>query len=288
MGKNLPLPTGSQKFKDLIELGGIYVDKTAYLAQLIASVPKTWFLTRPRHFGKSLTVSTLESIFSGQRELFKGLAIEKELDKKQFAPRPVIHLDMSKLTISQGPKIFYNSLIEAIKKLYESLNIDVPDYNIANSLFSYLISECSKTYDCQVAVLIDEYDTPYTQLLDKPNEAKNMSNTLNEFYRLLKAKDGDTSFVFVTGITRVPMDSALNNRIDISRGNQFGALTGFTHEEIKRYFGKAIKHAAKSRELTDEELLEEMKRNCDGCCFDGKTFVYNPFSTLRFFEEKTF
>ncbi|MDR3204257.1 MAG: AAA family ATPase [Deltaproteobacteria bacterium] len=288
MKKNWPLPTGTQKFKDLIEHGGIYVDKTAYLARLIASVPKTWFLTRPRYFGKSLTVSTLESIFSGQRELFKGLAIEKNLDQKQFAPRPVIHLDMSKLTISQGPEIFYDSLNEATKKLCESLNIDVSECSTASSLFSALIRECSETYGNQVAVLIDEYDTPYTQLLDKPDEAEKMSKTLNMFYRRLKVYDGATSFVFVTGITRVVMDSALNNRIDISRNQEFGALTGFTHEEIKRYFGKAIKHTAKSRKLTDEELLEEMKRNCDGGCFDRKTFVYNPFSTLRFFEQKTF
>jgi hypothetical protein len=86
MEEDLSLPTGIQTFKDVIELGGIYVDKTAYLTKMIETVPKTWFLARPRRFGKSLTVSTFESIFSGHRELFKGLAIEKKLDQKKFAP----------------------------------------------------------------------------------------------------------------------------------------------------------------------------------------------------------
>jgi hypothetical protein len=123
MEENLMLLTGIQSFKDVIELGGIYVDKTAYLAKLIEAGPKTWFLTRPRRFGKSLTNSTFESIFSGQKELFKGLAIEKKLDRKQFAPRPVLYLDMSELTMSEGPKNFYKSLVKSLLRLAKRLNI---------------------------------------------------------------------------------------------------------------------------------------------------------------------
>ncbi|MDR3204008.1 MAG: AAA family ATPase, partial [Deltaproteobacteria bacterium] len=291
MEEDLSLPTGIQTFKDVIELGGIYVDKTAYLAKMIETVPKTWFLARPRRFGKSLTVSTFKSIFSGQRELFKGLAIEKMLVQKKFAPRPVIHLDLSTLTTSQGKKRFYKSLIDTTKMLYESLNIDVPDYDSVSALFSYLITKCSKTYDSQVVVLIDEYDTPITKLLDKPDEAENARKALREFYSQLKANDEYISFVFVTGITKYikgGLYSAFNNPTDISLRPQFGALTGFTHDEIKRYYGQAIKQVAKSQKVTNEELLGEMKRYYNGFCFDAETLVYNPFSTLRFFEEKKF
>jgi hypothetical protein len=289
--KRNKLPTGIQTFEKVIKLGGIYVDKTAYLAKMIEDVPTTWFLARPRRFGKSLTVSTFESIFLGQRELFKGLAIEKKLDEEPFAPRPVLHLDMSGITTSQGPKEFYDSLIEAILILTKRLNIDFPPYKSATAIFSSLIQECHRKYGSLVAVLIDEYDAPVTNLLEKPDEAEQVRQTLREFYSQLKANDKHISFAFVTGITKYVkggLYSAFNNPVDISIDPEYGALAGFTHEEIKRYYGPYVKGVANYQKVSETELLDEMKRYYNGFCFDAETFVYNPFSTLRFFEEKHF
>jgi hypothetical protein len=251
----------------------------------------TWFLARPRRFGKSLTVSTFKSIFSGQKELFEGLAIEKKLDEEKFAPRPVIHLDMSDIDTSAGPEAFRNSLSGNINKIAKRLKVDVPLYASPSDIFSTLIEECYNKYDCQVAVLIDEYDAPVTNLLEKPDEAKKVREMLRSFYVRLKVNDEYLSFVFVTGITKYVkggLYSAFNNPKDISLDPEYGALTGFTHEEIKSYYSVYIKQVADAKEMTEEKLLDKNKQYYNGFCFDAKTLVYTPFSTLLLFKLKHF
>jgi hypothetical protein len=143
----------------------------------------------------------------------------------------------------------------------------------------------------KVAVLIDEYDTPVTDLLETPAEAELFRIFLREFYRQLKVCDDYISFMFVTGITKNVkggLFSAFNTTFDISLDPKYGAITGFTHDEIKRYYPRQIQEVAQKRKTSPEALLEGMKDYYNGFCFDGQTLVYNPFSTLLFFEEKKF
>ncbi|MDR1657309.1 MAG: ATP-binding protein [Deltaproteobacteria bacterium] len=285
------LLTTRQTFKQIIDGNMIYVDKTACLANMIERNRKTWFLARPRRFGKSLTVSTLESIFTGQKHLFIDLAIEKKLDLPLFAPRPVIHLDMSSLSTSKGLDDFDKSLRLTTADVAMDHGLELPRDLPASYMFSKLIKGCQQKYDRQVAVLIDEYDTPITDLFDEPVEAEKVRKVLREYYRQLKVCDQYISFVFVTGITKFVQGglySAFNNPVDISMDTQYGVLTGFTHKEIKHYFNYQLKEVAKSLKITKTKLLDMMKEYYNGFCFDGKTLVYNPHSILLFFDAKVF
>ena len=285
------LTGGVHDFKKIIQRKGIYVDKTAYLAKLIDNTAYTWFLSRPRRFGKSLTVSTLDAIFSGKKELFKGLAIESRLDDKFFSPRPVIHLDMSNVDITLGSNYFNTSLSSYILEIAEELEVEMPQYESANDLLRDLIFRCSRKFDSEVAVLIDEYDAPITNLVEKPVEAEAVRQKLRQFYAILKAQQKYLSFVFVTGITKYikgGLYSAFNNPTDISFFEEYGALTGFTHDELTFYYGRQIEEVAEVRKTTTDKLLEQIKYYYNGFCFDGHTQVYNPFSTLLFFQNKEF
>jgi hypothetical protein len=142
-----------------------------------------------------------------------------------------------------------------------------------------------------VAVLIDEYDAPVTNLVDKPNRANKVRRTLCEYYTILKSLEEYISFLFVTGITKFVQGglySAFNNLTDISFDPEYGALTGFTHEEIVLYFDHHIDVVAEKQKMSRRTLLENMKEYYNGFCFDAETMVYNPYSTLLFFQHKDF
>jgi hypothetical protein len=267
------------------------VDKTAYLAELIEAPGKTWFLARPRRFGKSLTVSTLKSIFSGEKELFKGLAVEKRLDEEWFAPRPVIHLDLSKADISKGLKRFEKSLRKltaaAVKKLKVKVDLDNPPAEVLSDLITDTCSE----YNSEVVILIDEYDAPVTGLLDEPEKADAVRRILRQYYLNLKSCEDDIYLIFVTGITKYAhggLYSAFNSPTDISLNPKYGAITGFTQDELEHYYAKELEDVANAQNVSKDKILEDVKRYYNGFCFDGVTFVYNPFSTLQFFTAKKF
>jgi hypothetical protein len=290
--KNSALPAvGLQTFEDVLSRDAIYVDKTDILSRLIASPTKTWFLARPRRFGKSLTVSTLEAIFSGKKDLFQNLAIESRLDEKNFSPRPVIRMDMSMIDTTQGVEEFEKSLKAVTILKAEFLGIELSNDLTAVTLFSSLIQKCFMKYNTKVAVLIDEYDTPVTDLIDKPMEADAVREKLRKYYSQLKANDSFISFVFVTGVTKsisVGLYSSFNNPHDISLDVEYGALTGFTQNEIERYFQKEMEEVAVFQDIPLHVLVEKMKEYYNGFCFDSQTLVYNPFSLMLFFNKKHF
>jgi hypothetical protein len=291
MEEKLLWPEGRQTFSEIIEENFIYVDKTAYLASMIEGAPKSWFFARPRRFGKSLAVSTLKAIFSGKKELFKGLAIEKRLGEKKFAPRPTIHLDMSSVAATLGLENFERALRIHTVSTAKDHGIDLPLDYPSPSLISELIKGCSRKYNDRVAVLIDEYDSPVAKLFETPEMANKVRASLREYYGQLKATDEHISFVFVTGITKFVQGglySAFNNPTDISLMPEYGVLAGFTHEEIELYFSRQVENVAKHKNMPKSKLLGEMKRYYNGFCFDGQHFVYCPFSTLRFFTAKEF
>jgi hypothetical protein len=292
------LPIGSQTFSDLVKDPSFYVDKTAYLADLISSKTKVWFLSRPRRFGKSLTVSTLEAIFSGQRELFKGLAIEERLDEERFAPRPVIKLDLSLVHAGLGVEGLRKDLAELTDPLAVRLGVSqsVEDDPYSkkvsiNKTLVNLIEVCAKISGTPVAVLIDEYDKPYLSFMRRSAEMEDAREVLRDYYTQLKAAEKNIFFVFITGISkfsRMGIFSTLNNITDISISPRFGAICGFTQAELERHFARLIEDTAQALQMSPTELLAEMRDYYDGFCFDSQTRVYNPFSTMQFFYNQEF
>jgi hypothetical protein len=291
MGDNILTTEGLQIFEEIRRKGMIYVDKTEFLAKMIDEDTKIWFLARPRRFGKSLTVSTLECLFSGERELFRGLYIENKLKDELYAPRPVIHLDMSAVSTHEGSNVFEENLRSYILRIAKKLNVEVEKLSDPAMMFSCLIEETFNTYNSKVAILIDEYDNPITVLLENMNEMNTVRKDLQDFYVKLNSNDKFISFVFVTGITQSVKGGlypGFNNATDISFDPEYGAITGFTEEEIQKYYKDQIQKVASSRKMNYDELVGKMKEFYYGFCFDGQTFVYNPFSTLLFFWKKDF
>ncbi|MDR2198469.1 MAG: AAA family ATPase [Deltaproteobacteria bacterium] len=291
MVENSLTPVSGQTFKDIIEEKIIYVDKTAILSNLIETPTKTWFLSRPRRFGKSLTVSTLESIFSGEKELFKGLAIENRLQERRFSRRPVIYLDMSKLDMITGVHGFEKSLNILTVRVGRFLGIDLPAELFSITLITILIEEVYLKYQTKMAILIDEYDTPVTDFLDSPKERNAVLNILYAYYREINANDRYISFVFVTGKTKYiqgGLYSAFNTPTDISFAPDFGALTGFTHTELECYYASELDKTAEHLKILKNDLLEQMRHYYNGFCFDGVTYVYNPYLILQFLFNKKF
>ncbi|MDR1166235.1 MAG: ATP-binding protein [Deltaproteobacteria bacterium] len=302
------LPIGIQTFEKIINDHYFYLDKTDIIARMIEEKAAAYFLARPRRFGKSLLLSTLEALFSGQREFFAGLAIEKKLDEEIFAARPVIRLDMSYAQTDMGLVEFRRTLGELtsssaiwqggrwsltrfLSSSPKSFIFNQADNLSPAEILTKLIEKLAKKSGRKVAVLIDEYDKPYLDLLKKPDEAEEIREALRAYYTILKASDKHISFIFITGIskfTRMGVFSAMNNIRDISVCPEYAALCGFTHEELAERLGEQVNEAASKLGKKRDDLLEELRAYYDGFSFDGVTRVYNPFSTLLFLVEKRF
>ncbi|MEK7434829.1 MAG: AAA family ATPase [Cyanobacteriota bacterium] len=279
--KNLPL--GIQTFKDIIEANKLYVDKTEEIYNLLETDDKYFFLSRPRRFGKSLLISTLQEIFLGNKELFKGLWI---YDKIEFKKHPVIKLTMNDLIYSEGVEGFKSSLFEQIKAIYKNYNIklETDNHKIA---FKNLIQELSKTE--KVVLLIDEYDKPIIEYIENIEKAIEMRKVLKEFYETIKANDEYLHFVFLTGVSKfskVSIFSALNNLTDITLSDKFANIVGITEKQLYSYFDERITILAKKLNVTEEKLKKELKNWYNGYSWNGKDFLYNPYSLLLLFENQ--
>ncbi len=278
------LPIGVQDFVRLRQDNLLYVDKTERLLELIQNGQR-YFLSRPRRFGKSLTLSTLDAMFSGRAELFKGLAAEEWVSKQAERPFPVLRFDMSRLRqYSTG-----NELNEAIIKGLEDYaflnDFEVNAERKCNGTLLQIIYHLYKTHG-QVVVLIDEYDKPILDNINDLERADEMREVLRSFYTTLKSCDEYLKFVMLTGISKFSkagVFSAMNNLMDISMLKRYGDIVGYTQEELDENFAEYLETSSKSMNLTQNELREKIKRYYDGFCFDGKTRVYNPFSLLNFF-----
>ncbi|MBM7560417.1 AAA family ATPase [Marinitoga litoralis] len=279
------LPIGIQDYKEIIEGNYIYVDKTKYIFDLIDN-GKYYFLSRPRRFGKSLTISTLYYIFKGEKELFKDTYI---YDKWEFKEYPIIKLDMSD-NVLKDLESFLKSLDNNIEKIYIEYGI-TSDIDDVSMKFGNLIEFLNKKYNEKVVILIDEYESPILEHINNKKEAEKIRGYLREFYKKVKTKDEYIKFVFITGITKFTKTgvfSALNNLNDISLDNDYSQMLGYTQEELEYYFDEYIKETSEKLEITKNELLQEMKKYYNGFSFDGEHFVYNPFSILKFFQKKEF
>ncbi|KZX17221.1 ATP-binding protein [Methanobrevibacter filiformis] len=270
---------GTQTFKFLRKNDFLYVDKTKEIYNLLHN-EKIVFLSRPRRFGKSLLVSTLKSLFLGDKELFKGLYVYDKWDwNNQYN---VIHLDMSDLENSSTEelKLDLENTIETIAKSY---NISLNEKVSVRKKFSNLIMKLYISTGKEVVVLIDEYDAPILDNINNEELADANREVIESFYRALKNKDEYLNFVFITGISKfahTSIFSKLNNPTDITLSNNYSTICGITHEELTKYCLDHINSFADKNNISYDDALSNIDYWYDGYSFDGEKRVFNPFSTL--------
>lgn len=275
------LPIGIQTFAEIISDDYLYIDKTEWLHQLITG-GKYYFLSRPRRFGKSLTLSTLKAIFTGKQELFKGLWIEHRHDWSKT--HPIIHLQIAKLDYqAMGLDAALQRALYQVAEQY-TLAIQAPTLK---TLFAELLEKLAKTHG-KVAILIDEYDKPLIDYLDDIEQAKTNQTILKNFYSVIKDSDPYIEFLLITGVSKfskVSVFSDLNNLLDISQHQRFATLLGYTQTELEHYFSERIDRLAAQHQLSRAALLEKIRHYYNGYRWDvDQPSVYNPYSILSFME----
>ena len=275
-------PIGIQNFEKIIENDYIYVDKTALVYKLVTE-GNIYFLSRPRRFGKSLLVSTLDSYFRGQKELFRGLAIY-ELEK-DWLEYPVFHVDFNGDDFTV-PGRLEGKIEGLISRWEEQYGKDVLELTVGDR-FTGVLRRAYEQFGRRAVVLIDEYDKPILDVLDSPLEEQNR-NVLKAFYSTFKAADASLQFVLLTGVTKfsqVSVFSGFNQPKDISMDGRYEALCGITQEELYHYFAEPIAEIAKTYKRNTSEMKELLKLQYDGYHFgENLTDIYNPFSILNAFD----
>ena len=280
----------SCNFRDLIDNNRVYVDKTALICQIAKDEKGPYFISRPRRFGKSTLINTFHELFAHGTERFKGLEIEPLWKDKTYK---VIHLDFSTFREVPSNSSFNKEFMDAFKLSLEEAGIEPTKENIdspANLLKKTLDTES------EVVLLVDEYDAPLTAVLNDSNEFEDRRKILSNFYLTVKSCDGKFRFIFITGVTyysHTSIFSAFNNLKDLTLDLRYGALLGYTSEELELYFGEYIDNAVEvlnkkyhTERYTHDVVVSELKRNYDGYSFDEEALnhVYNPWSIVNFFD----
>ncbi|MBQ8888485.1 MAG: AAA family ATPase, partial [Bacteroidaceae bacterium] len=288
-------PIGIQDFENIIKDDYVYVDKTALIYRLVTE-GKIYFLSRPRRFGKSLLVSTLEAYFQGRKDLFKGLAID-ELEE-EWAKYPVFHLSFGGENFLTPGAL--DTKLENIIGAWEAEYGTDPNYTTLGNRFQYVLKAAHQKYGRRAVVLIDEYDKPLLDVLDtgmKTSDGRNEllleehnRNVLKGFYSVFKEADRNLQFVLLTGVTKfsqVSVFSGFNQPADISLDGRYEALCGITTEELHSYFKEPIKTLAQKYKYTEEEMKDFLKKQYDGYHFGENLIdIYNPFSVLNAFSSQ--
>lgn len=280
------LPIGIQSFEDLRNRGCVYVDKTALIYKLTYE-GKPYFLSRPRRFGKSLLLSTMEAYFLGKKELFCGLALERL--EEDWTEYPVIKISFGADNYPnlESLKSAENLFLSDYEKIY---GIEVDDKRVAPRLSRIIKTAYEKTGK-QVVILIDEYDKPILDALYTEYEEQNRQE-LRSFYSPLKDLDQYIRFLFITGITKVShinIFSGLNQLNDISLNKAYSSICGISESELTEYFTPEIEALAKEQEMTVEETKEKLAQMYDGYHFTHNAEgVYNPFCLLKCFDANDF
>lgn len=283
-----PIVVGTPTFRDLIEGGFLYVDKTEAIYPLIRYPKGIYFLARPRRFGKSLTVSTLKEIFIGNKELFRGLWLYQS--DYNWQAYPVLRFDFSKERVDSAERMIdtLKSYLEDIAYEYDiSLQEGPPERQ-----FRWLIQQLARAHQGKVVILIDEYDKPLIDNLNAIPVATEVREILRAFYGVIKAMDEHIRFVFITGISkfsRVGIFSQMNHLDDLTMNPEFAELVGITAEELHREFADYIDELAKRENLSIDALTPKIQQWYNGFCFAaGAQRLYNPFSLLSLFKQKRF
>ena len=281
------LPIGIQSFEDLRNNDYVYVDKTALLYQLVTT-GKPYFLSRPRRFGKSLFLSTLEAYFLGKRELFKGLAIDKlETDWFEF---PVLHLDLNAEKYDSPQAL--DAILSTHLTRWEEIYGKGTDERTLSTRFSGIIRRAVEKTGRQAVVLIDEYDKPLLQALGDEALQTDYRNTLKAFYGVLKTADPYLKFVFLTGVTKfahVSVFSDLNQLDDISMRQDYTSVCGITKEELVTNFVPELEEIAGANNLSVDASIQKMAEQYDGYHFyHNSVGIFNPFSVLNALKYRSF
>ncbi len=281
-------PIGIQTFSELRENGYIYVDKTAFVYKL-ASTGKYYFLSRPRRFGKSLLVSTMEAYFLGKKELFEGLAIEKL--ETEWKKHPVLRIDLNARDYIDEASLKAELNKHLVK--WEAAYGMVSDQKLApeERFYNLIQRACEQTGE-KVVILVDEYDKPLLQTIDKPELQEAYRNTLKAFYGVLKSQDQYIRFGFLTGVTKfshVSVFSDLNNIEDISMQSQYEDVCGISEKELYENFDTSIRDLASANGITYDNACVKLREQYDGYHFcEESVGIYNPFSLLNTFKARRF
>ncbi|MGP1520268.1 MAG: AAA family ATPase [Treponema sp.] len=289
MQKIRNMPIGVQSF-EAMRLGNfVYVDKTHFIPKL-EKLSIAYFLARPRRFGKSLFISTLQAYFEGRKELFKGLAIAKFKAEagSEWQSYPVLKLDLNakEYTEKEHLKAILNDHINGWKQKY-NIQFEATD---PDSAFAKIIKALHEKFNQRVVILIDEYDKPLIATLENEELHEQYRATLKAFYSVIKSSNDYIHLSFLTGVTKfskVSIFSDLNNLFDISFDEEYSSLCGITEEELKNNFSNEVEVLANKYEKTQEEMLSILKKKYDGYRFSKKKeHIYNPFSLCIAFERK--
>ena len=283
----MKFPVGIQSFEDLRNKGFVYIDKTAFVYQLV-DTGKYYFLSRPRRFGKSLLMSTIEAYLSGRKDLFEGLALEKlETEWTQY---PILHLDLNSQKYDT-PEALTEVLDETLTKwetIYGSNDAEIG----LGRRFGGVMQRAYEKTGRQVVVLIDEYDKPLLQAYGNDDLLNDYRGTLKAFYGNLKSCDKYIKFALLTGVTKfgkVSVFSDLNNLMDISMDLRYAPICGITEGELHDYFDNEIQLLAEAQKMTVEETYAKLKEDFDGYHFhEDAEGMYNPFSILNTLAKRQF
>lgn len=273
-------PIGIQNFEDLRRNGYKYVDKTNFVYKL-TDEGKYYFLSRPRRFGKSLFLSTLEAYFQGKKELFDGLAIyDLETEWKKY---PIFHIDLNTANFREKDSL-YNVLNDYLTGWEDKYG--TRDSEVTLPLrFKGVIARAAEKEGCGVVILIDEYDKPILQTLQTPELQAEHRAQLKAFYSVLKTQDRYIKFAFLTGVTKfgkISVFSDLNNLMDISMDYRYVNICGTTEEELKSYFKEGISELASANGDSESETIDKLRMRYGGYHFEKNSEgIYNPFSVLN-------
>ena len=290
-------PIGIQTFEELISEGYVYVDKTALVYRMVTE-GKVYFLSRPRRFGKSLLISTLESYFLGKKDLFKGLAMEQL--EKEWAVHPVFHIDFNGCNFAHKGEL--EQRLNSYLTTWEGRYGKCQGSNALGDRFSHVLEQAYRQTGRKAVVLIDEYDKPLLDVLDQSTDHRSRENNerrdceehnrnvLKGFYSVFKLADAYLRFVLLTGVTKfsqISVFSGFNQPEDISLDSRFEAICGITGEEFRQVFHHSIEEMAAKFEVSFDEMVAKLTKKYDGYHFgENMTDIFNPFSLLNCFKQK--
>lgn len=280
-------PIGIQQFSELRTNGWVYVDKTAVIYRLLSS-GKYYFLSRPRRFGKSLLISTLEAYFKGQKELFQGLAMEHL--ETEWVEHPVLHLDLNAKPFTKLQDLYdlLNDQITVYEHQYGSVAVD----ESPEGRLRQLIRAAKEKTGRNVVVLVDEYDKPLLQAIGNEQLQDEFRSVLKAFYGVLKSADADIRFALLTGVSKfskVSVFSDLNNLMDISMSPHYYDICGISESELHETFDNEVGELASENGQTKDEAYETLRQRYDGYHFSPDTpGMYNPFSVLWTLSEQQY
>lgn len=280
-------PIGIQNFEKLRKEGYFYVDKTAWIYKLVKT-GSYYFLSRPRRFGKSLLISTLEAYFQGKKELFEGLAMERL--EKDWIKYPILHIDLNTQKYDTPESL--EDKLNGVLYEWECLYGTSPAEKSLAMRFEGVIERACRKEGQRVVILVDEYDKPMLQAIGNEELQKSFRETLKAFYGALKSKDGCIKFGMLTGVTKfgkVSVFSDLNNLDDISMWNEYVEICGISEKELHQNLEEELYEFANAQGITYEEVCHKLQIYYDGYHFTHNSIgMYNPFSLLGAFKRKEF